>query len=224
MKKKTSFFDFQSIFLAKWNFPLIFSGIPDSLYKTKRCFETFSSRWKISTFVLRDLRDFIIYNAREQGAQPRTTVSISIRYHPDFIKSTFLIKVKRNEKNRFSRSDSAGLQRASLAAPVDGTSGTTGGTCLEYPCTFAYVCRVRGGKERDYGPRLYSGSGLDGGAGSTAESQILGRFQGIVSPRAYYTRWCEARTRDRLSIVKCAVTPRAISSPCERCYRNSLMI
>lgn len=45
---------------------------------------------------------------------------------------------------------------------------------------------VRGGKERDYGPRLYSGSGLDG-AGSTAESEILGRFQGIVR-RAHITR------------------------------------
>lgn len=63
----------------------------------------------------------------------------NVRYRPDLMRSTFQIKVKRNEKNRFARSDSAGMQRASFAAPLDGTSGTTGGTCLEYRVHSAYV-------------------------------------------------------------------------------------
>jgi len=86
----------------------------------------------------------------------------NVRYHFDFIRSTFLIKVKRNEKNRFVGSDSARMQHASLAAPVDETSETTGGTCLEYRVDSRIRSSVRGGKERDYGPSLYSGSGLDG--------------------------------------------------------------
>lgn len=55
------------------------------------------------------------------------------------------------------------MQRASFAAPVDGTSGTNWRNVSRISCTLAYVRPVRGGKERDYGPRrLYSGSGLDG--------------------------------------------------------------
>lgn len=60
-----------------------------------------------------------------------------------------------------------------------------------------YIRRVcTCGKERDYGPRLYSGSGLDD-ADSTAESQILDRFQGIVRRCActHCTRKVRARNR-----------------------------
>lgn len=76
-------------------------------------------------------------------------------------------------------------------------------------------------KERDYGERaLIFRKRTRPVPGNAAESKILGRFQGIRStpPARIHTRWQSARTRDRLSIVKCAVT-RELSS-----YRSRKML
>lgn len=75
---------------------------------------------------------------------------------------------------RFARSDTVCGQCAS----VDGTNEATGRRNVSRISRTFVACTC--GKERDYGPRLYSGSGLDD-ADSTAESQILDRFQGIVA-------------------------------------------
>lgn len=98
--------------------------------------------------------------------------------HFDSTKSTF-IKKELNEKKKVVSQDQilyAGNVRL-CSAGVDGTSEATGRRNVSrISCTFvACTC----GKERDYGPRLYSGNGLDD-ADSTAESQILDRFQDIV--------------------------------------------
>lgn len=166
----------------------IFSGITEPLHKVKGYFETFLSKQEVSTFLtsckLKDANRtyIIIYNAH---------TACNTRYHPDFIESTFLIKVKRNGKNSFARSDSAGMQRASVAATVDGTRRDDWWeTCLEYRVRSPVRTVVV--RSEITGPRLYSGSGRDG---STAESQILGRYSEVSLAARIHTRWRGAHAR-----------------------------
>lgn len=124
------------------------------------------------------------------------------------LKSIFITKVEGGEKKNFLVSQDqipyAGNVRRCRTG-VDGTNEATGRRNVSRISRTFVACTC--GKERDYEPRLYSGSGLDD-ADSTAESQILDRFQGIVC-RAHAK--CARETAS--SIIKCAVTRAREPSP-----------